>query len=399
MSSSTIIRSRSTPNNSHGNRLPKDPLGQVPFPLNYASHMVNMNKESPKSVFPVKAVPNLFNLLRGEIVYNVRDCKDASDKDSGYGLTALNGIGRKEKELFPDDPEAQRDALEDRIDVLGTSLADLPETGMAGDKFSVSRGGMRTGYGTFSMPFGKYVKASVPHPRHVEDMGENMFTPGIPKGKVTMIYEPYVPEASAERGVRIIKSLIHDPVKFGKAFEKNYIENLRKHAAIDTINKTRLMDALIVMSKLMELGVIDPINFTNDWNIVTVGAPGIAPSEQIMGLAVALGVLGRSYQVPNITIGGKIQRYNKLKHTLLSSLTWDGKIANYGFGVAADGRNAGLVNGKPDLNSARGKMLHQQLNGTKQLLMAVEDLNFDQWEKITGRVLYSGTQGTNFVQN
>ena len=387
----TTYRTSSNPGKRN---LEKASVGHVPFKIQYGLSMAKQFRFSANPVYQThpEAV-DLYTSNTNEIAYTLGETQGLP-----WALTSINGLGTKEKEIFPQDEEMQRIALESKIKPLGTCLSTLNERDGNRSQLAITASGMRGGYATYDMPFGKYAKVACPPLKLLREMKSSAFAPGNSREKVTLIYEPHTAEANSEYATRLIRESVNNPINFKKTFDMNYREHSKKHAAIAQILNEKILSALIIIGKLIEARVIDDITFLGNYNLDPRAAA--SPSEKICALASVLGVLGKSYTVDNTVTGEEfVRRYAPVKETLLKAITWNGKEANYGFGYNANTRqNPGIRDGKVLTNTAHGKMLDLQMKSLRESVMATEDLISEQWRLITGKIVYAANRGTDFVQ-
>lgn len=152
------------------------PEGLITVTCRFGDLAVNSLKTSPNGnvgMYYGADRPEVFNVKANKFAAVFEDFPTDSMGIGPAALTSLNGMGKTEKEEFPDDEEMQVASLKNRIKPLGvtvpgTAYAQVEGNRGAGFVVSVS-GKFKSGPAICDMPVGRYYKLRPPKPSEIRD--------------------------------------------------------------------------------------------------------------------------------------------------------------------------------------------------------------------------------------
>lgn len=359
-----------------------------------------MKASETTAIFKHASVKAVHDINPGEIAFILTNIPSKTGLTEPEINTSLNGTGSEAANKFPDDEHMQVEEIEAHLKTCGMAIRQLTES-----TFNTRPGlalrikGICNSFSYVDMPFGVYTKASVPLPSTIRASNRKVPT-GTPIQKVTLIQLPYEVKSVGEKLKTHIGNHLKNAELYKKSMDGRCKGASKKIAALQTMTKSDLFNALIVIERLVKTNVINQIQFSGAATNLNTG--GASQTEILLGLASALGLLGEErYPIRNISIDRiKQEKYNSLKREILLAVNFDGTIGNLSFGWDdANNTNPGKDNttGKIMSNTAHGRMLFNQLNLWKANISAQTDFILDDTRLIQGKVVKGATQGGHFT--
>lgn len=152
------------------------PEGLITVTCRFGDLAVNALKTAPNGnvgMYSGADRPEVFNVKHGKFAVVFDDYPTDSMGIGPAALTSINGIGKTEKEEFPDDEEMQVASLKNRIKPLGITLPGstyAQEDGNRGSGFVVGISGkFKAGPAICDMPVGMYYKLRPIKPSELRD--------------------------------------------------------------------------------------------------------------------------------------------------------------------------------------------------------------------------------------
>lgn len=326
------------------------------------------------------------DILEGEIAFTLngsrtRDAYSSDDKVAV--MTSLNGLGKEERALFPDDPEMQEHVIMSKIRPVGQADQDVPfganPQGIVTNDLAV-RAGVLTLPAWRDMPNGVHVKVVVRHPDDADtQMNPNKMDPN----KVVLRLEPI--EAGGETFARTLEMNMRHYLKSPGNYERGF--DMRYPQTIARINAIQSLIHQVLMSFFTTAKALGIDNFTIN---VPGNNPALQGNKTVEELASMLGVVSTrtSRQNPEMV--------NSLRQMCLRSafLNASDVFSHYAYGF--DGRRQQAVSAESqhiDGTSVFGQLLTHQLQAQKKMYAALAEFLRLEEQHMFGRIIKDDIAG------
>jgi len=375
-------------------------VGQIPVAVlaDYAEihSRKNLDSEASRPEYGYANDPQNFDFVRGEGVYTVRSKRRKTKNQKLKVLTSFNGVGAKERELYPDDSEMVRLAIKNKHKPVGISTVDTHSGVFSyNPDVTVSMGGLNSVRAFDDFAPGQRIVYDVP-PHSAEELYKNIHFRGINQRKFPLVTKRADSLSSAEQALKVSRELVRDPTKWNMAMGNNRNTDMWQEFGSNLL-QDKEVSGLLLVYKLMNEGILQ----------INPGAAGLSDAdgnalstdESVSRMAQFLGVVKNGSDIQQLS-QTELRDWKRIRYELDNMFLYDGKNTRYEYGYnrnpdgtvssrARDPRTGRVFNNRPE-----GQLLQMQLNQSKKTIASMDDaIRFQRdWE--IGTVTVGGPRGS-----